>query len=239
MSKLFKTFFLTVFCLTFLTISAYAVSPAKIYQGAAIREKVENYIQNRFAGSGVRYQLEFVQSLPEIRLPQASDSINVSSSGEGLPQGNKVIKVTFYRQKIALRSIYVATKIHLFKKVWVTAYSFKRDEKISVTKLNSEEKDITKLNGEPLEKSPGSGDLVTRRSLPANKVLMKKDVRQPYLICKGHRLDVEYKKGNVRIILQTQALQNGGAGELIWVKNLDTRKRMRVKVVAPSLAVIP
>lgn len=204
-----------------------------------IQAEVERYIDQQFTGTNGEYQLEWISRISDIRLARTPDRISVSHKGDRPLCGNRVLKVTFYRQATPLRSIYVSLKIHVFQAVWVTKYLLKKGEKITLAKLKLEQRDISELRGTPLEKTPGSEELYATRRIAPNRVLLKRAVRTGYLVHKGGLVNVEYRKGALCVKLQTRALQNGGKDEFIWVKNPETRRRMRVKIVAPDLAVFP
>lgn len=209
-----------------------------VYPGDRLRMQIRNFVAEQLAQTGSRYRIEWLQDIPEVHLLRQPDSVAVSSNGESRRWGNRVIRVTFYSRESALRSIYVSVRIRVFRKVWVAVRDIRPGEEITPGQFVQKENEITALNGTPFSFS-GGDKWIARRRIAANRVLMQRDVREPFLVQKGQHLNVEYRSGAVRIKLKALALQNGGDGELIWVKNPENRKRLRVKVIGPALAVIP
>jgi len=229
---------LVLFVLLFTASRSLGEAKRFVYPKAEIRMQVQNFVAHHFAQSDSRYQIEWLQDIPEVRLLQRPDSIAVSSNGGNRWWGNRVIRVAFYSRGKALRSIYVSVRIRVFGKVWITVQSIRQGEVISARQLVQKETEITNFNEAPFTFSQTS-HWIARRHIAANRILLQRDVREPFLVQKGHHLDVEYHSGAIRIKLKALALQNGGNGELIWVKNLENRKRLRVKVIGPALAVVP
>jgi flagella basal body P-ring formation protein FlgA len=200
---------------------------------------LNNYISSCFKDSDVRFKVEWSRALPDVSLLDSPDSVGISHKGSKFPKGNEVFKVTFYDNKTPMRSIYVSGKIHLFQKVWVSKSRIERDNPIKTGQLTLEEKDLTLLHGNPVDSGSDLTNLVARRTVPSGKVLMRNDLREPYLVERGAKLSVVYRRGGLNITMQSRALQDGCKDEVIWVKNIDTHKRLKVKIVKQGLAVVP
>lgn len=209
-----------------------------IYPEASIRTQIQKFVADHFTQSASRFQIEWLQKIPQVRLLSQPDRVEVTSTGGNSWWGNRVVRITFYRRGRALRSIYVSLKIRVYREVWITRRNIRPGEPISPQWLLRREAEITELTDVPFTLTPEES-WIARHHIAAHKILLERDVRQPFLVQKGHHLNIEYCTGGVRIKLQVLALQNGGRGELIWVKNTENRKRLRVKVIGPSLAVVP
>ncbi len=236
MNRLFKTTLL--FSLLFSAAAVYGQGQT-VFSAQQICGKIQNYADNCYSQSRARFEIEWIQSVPDVTLLNSPDSVSVSHRGEALPRGNQVVKISFYSRRQILRSIYVPVKIHVFQKVLITNRPINRDEKLDPQRLDIEERDITTLPGEPLEPSADIQGLICKKRLPDRKVILEKDVRQPYLIHKGENLNISYQKANLHITLQAEAMQNGSKGDLIWVRVPDSRKRLQVKIIGAGLTAIP
>ncbi len=210
-----------------------------VFTAEKIRQIIQDYFSSRFQESGLKYSVEWLKEIPEIRLFKNPDSVHVQCKDNGLPKGHEVLKVTFFHKHKPLRSLYVSTKIHVFQNVWVVKKTIHQDEPLSLEKLNLESRDISEIVGAPLTEEIDVKTLIARRTLSQGRVITWRDVREPYCVHKGDPVSVVVRKTNFVIRMQVQALQNGSKGDLIWVKNPMTHRRMRVKVLEPELAVLP
>lgn len=209
------------------------------YPAAEIKSAVSAYIENQFRGRGQRFELNWINQINDVSLPNPPEKVEVTRRARGPLAANRVFRVTFYENGKAQKSIYVPVQIRVFQPVWVTRYAIRKGEVLDVDRLNLEEREITHLSGNPLPRMPGVARLMARRSLPAGRVVLQNDVREPYLVEKGNRVDVLFARGAVKIKIQTLAAQSGSRDDLIWVKNPKTRQRMRVRVVGSDQAVLP
>ena len=235
MKRLFNILLLIIF----LIAEPKLLHSAKTVDAGQIKTAITDYVQKQYNGADQQVQTEWIKEIPAISMQDAWDSIAISHRGGDPLLGSRVFHVKFLQQQRVLKSIYVPAKIHVFQKVWVTDESINRNSKLEIGNLRQEEKDISLLADEPLAVSLEELDLITKRRVSANQVLLKRDVREEYLVVKGSLLDVEVTKANLTIKLKTQATQNGWMNDIIWVKNLQNRQRFKVKLTGPETAVLP
>ncbi len=214
----------------------YAQNSRFVYPKKKIREQVQRFVARSFSEPNESYRIEWLHSIPEIRLLQKPDSINIVYRGNRIPKGNTVLKISFYRYEKILRSFYLSLKINVFQDVWVTGRTVPKGTFLKKDRLKIEHKDITYLSGAPLSNDILNTDWIAKRTLSVGQIVTTDDLRLPYLVHKGHKIDVQYNQDFVKVQLQALALQNGGEGDIIWVKNPETHKRLQVKVVGPNLA---
>ncbi len=75
-------------------------------------------------------------------------------------------------------------------------------------------------------------DLYMSRSLPAGRYLTWRDVARRPLVRKGEMIEVAAVDGRLAISMKALALQDGLAGELVRVRNLESRREFAVVVTA-------
>lgn len=207
------------------------------YTAREIRQQIDQYVRQQYRDSGDRVKISFLQEITDITLGQPADRMAVFCNG--IPRGNTVFTVRFFRDEKALRALYLSARVSVFGQVVVTDGVIRRGEPLDAARLKTEEKEITRLPAAPFRTVAQVAGLVAKRNLAAGQIVSEKDVRPPFLVRKGEHLNVAYQKGAVKISLEALALQDGGKNDLIWVKNPLNRRRLRVKVVAKDDAVLP
>jgi flagella basal body P-ring formation protein FlgA len=80
------------------------------------------------------------------------------------------------------------------------------------------------------------GDWMFQRSVPAGRLLSWRDVARRALVRKGDVIEVAAVDGPLQITLKAQAMQDGGRGETVRVRNLDSKREFAALVVAPNRA---
>jgi flagella basal body P-ring formation protein FlgA len=80
------------------------------------------------------------------------------------------------------------------------------------------------------------GDWMFQRSVPAGRLLSWRDVSRRALVRKGDVIEVAAVDGPLQVTLKAQAMQDGGRGETVRVRNLDSKREFAALVVAPNRA---
>jgi flagella basal body P-ring formation protein FlgA len=80
------------------------------------------------------------------------------------------------------------------------------------------------------------GEWMFQRSVPAGRLLSWRDVARRALVRKGDVIEVAAVDGSLQVTLKAQALQDGGRGETVRVRNLDSKREFAALVVAPNRA---
>jgi flagella basal body P-ring formation protein FlgA len=69
-----------------------------------------------------------------------------------------------------------------------------------------------------------------KRTVIANKPIKNEDLGSSTIIKKGSNVQIHYKKGKLYIEAAGVALEDGGLGEIIKIKNIDSNKSIKGKV---------
>lgn len=72
--------------------------------------------------------------------------------------------------------------------------------------------------------------LVARRTLVPGQPIAKDALRSPTVVQQGQPVTVHYKDGPISIALSAVALQSGGVGDTIAIRNSDTGRTLRATV---------
>lgn len=81
-------------------------------------------------------------------------------------------------------------------------------------------------------------DLVYTRSVPAGRLLTWRDVGRRPLVRRGQLIEVAASDGALTVTLRAIALADGGRGEIVRVRNPDSRKEFSAQVVAEARALV-
>lgn len=79
-------------------------------------------------------------------------------------------------------------------------------------------------------------DWMFQRAVPAGRLISWRDVTRRALVRKGDVIEVAAVEGPLQVTLKAQAMQDGGRGETVRVRNLDSKREFAARVVAPNRA---
>jgi flagellar basal body P-ring formation protein FlgA len=74
------------------------------------------------------------------------------------------------------------------------------------------------------------------RPVPAGRLVTWRDLARRALVRKGEVIEVSAAEGSLQITLKALAMQDGGQGETVRVRNLDSKREFAALVVAESRA---
>lgn len=77
--------------------------------------------------------------------------------------------------------------------------------------------------------------MAARRPLMPGRVLRQNDFEVPAVIEKGARVTMVLSAGGLRLTALGTALEDGGNGGFIRIKNVETRQTVQGRVLAPNL----
>lgn len=83
---------------------------------------------------------------------------------------------------------------------------------------------------------PQPADWTFQRAVPAGRLLSWRDVSRRALVRKGDLIEVSAIDGPLQVTMKAQAMQDGGRGETVRVRNLDSKREFAALVVAPNRA---
>ena len=157
---------------------------------------------------------------------QVSDFPNTISS-------TLLVRVRFTAAGALLSEVSLSVKAQLWRDAWVTRQPGNRGDPVDRTSLDVRRVDVLR-DRDSLPASVELADLSYARSVPADRVLMWRDVAKRVLVRKGEIVEVSASDGQLTITMKALAMQSGGAGDLVVVRNLESRKDISGQVVAEN-----
>ncbi len=119
--------------------------------------------------------------------------------------------------------------LNLWKNVPVPVRPYNRGDMLSPDNLSFAEKNIAHVSGEVWNGKGGPWQFNT--AVGSNEAILVSDLSPLAMIRKGQSVDIVYSKGSVYIKQKGEALEDGGPGENINVRNIQSKKQVVGRVV--------
>lgn len=214
-------------------LSAFASTEQSVEQ--QIDQAIAQHVQTMMSQhakeqrwKGMRLTLE---NTPLTRLQQIAPcpgNINVS--------GGSVTKLA--RQQLTLACsgtkgwpIKVSTDMKIFLPVVISTGVINRGENITAKQLKREETDITRNHRGFYHRIDKVTGMSAKRRIRPNQILSPDLLAQPQLIKRGETIKIIANRDGISASMPGEALEKGGEGEVIRVKNLSSGKTIEAKVV--------
>lgn len=127
-----------------------------------------------------------------------------------------------------------------FLDLWVTvpcaATPVNRNELLTPDRITYERKNLAYLHGEPWDGRGGPYRVM--RTLGAGTPIFEGDLEVIPVVAKGSRVDLVYKGAAIRLSIVAKAMEDGRVGEVIPVRNLQSKRKVYATVLDDSTVII-
>lgn len=146
-----------------------------------------------------------------------------------------LVRVRYLKDKAVLREDVLALRVQLWRDALVTRVPLGREAPLALDGLEIRRVDALRER-EALPAGIIGQDYVCARALPAGRQLVWRDVARRALVKKGSLVEVSAVDGRLSITMKALAMQDGARGEVVRVRNVDSRREFTALVVADNRA---
>ncbi|MEE3505300.1 MULTISPECIES: flagellar basal body P-ring formation chaperone FlgA [unclassified Pseudomonas] len=179
-----------------------------------------------------RYQIQVNQLDPRMTLTQCDKELTASLESPAQPLGRVTVKV---RCEGSLPwTVYVPAQVHLFRQVVIVKRPLKRGGIIGEDDVSLSERDISQMpQGYITSLDEAIGQKMTRQMVNG-QIITPLQMEQAEVIRKGDQVVIIAKSGTLLVRMPGEALSDGGLGEQIRVRNLNSKRVIKARVTAPG-----
>mgnify|MGYP001604153557 CR=1 FL=1 len=177
---------------------------------------------------GMRLILENTLLTSTRQLTPCPGKINIS--------GGNAIKLS--RQQLTMECngirgwpIKVSTDMQVFLPVVISTAVINRGETIQRNQLQTQETNIAKTQRGFYHRIDEITGMGAKRRIRANQILSPDLIDQPQLIKRGDKIKIVATRDGISASMPGEALEKGGNGEVIRVRNLSSGKTVEAKVI--------
>ncbi len=153
------------------------------------------------------------------------------------PASSMLVRCRLEAGGAPLSSVTLMVHAELWADVWVARLPLVADAPFDPSELNVERADLLRERA-ALPASAGGADFAFARSIPAGQTLVWRYLKRRPLVHRGDTIDVSAVDGPLTVTVKALAVQDGGRGETVLVRNLVTRKEFSAVVVDDGRAQI-
>jgi len=197
----------------------------------SIREAARQLVASQYPVGKADTRIEIGSLDPRLRLSKCSQPLETF-----FPQGGRSNRPTVGVRCSAPKkwTIYVSAEVHQMVTVWVASDYLPRGSLIRQQDFTQKQMDISQLRyGYYTEFNEVSGKTL-KRHLARGAVLTPAAITVTKVIKRGEQVSIIAETGGITVRAAGQALEDGGVGDIIRVKNLNSRKVIEARVDGPG-----
>lgn len=216
----------------FLIILAMWFGDARtIVKREALKRAVEDYVQNQFAGSAQSAIIEFRSLSSQIVVSNAGYSLRVAPEGHPRLNGNVSVPVEIVVKGKVEKRVLVPIKVRTFGNVAVAAKQLMRHALMMKDDVEMQTVETTMLPQDVVTSFETLREKRTTRIISQGSVLRESIIETIPLIQQNETVTLIVKSKGVEVSTRVLAKEDGRRGEYILVQKMETREKLKAKVV--------
>ena len=150
-------------------------------------------------------------------------------------RGAGLVRVELKVKGQTCRTLTVTVDTRIYRRVLVASRVIRRGELLGEDMLDQEERDVTYLKDGYYTEADQVKGMQAKRPMSAGDILTRQRSESVPLIRQGDAVELVVDSGNMQLSTQGVALQDGGAGVRIRVKNQESGKILHGEVLAAGI----
>ena len=226
----------TVYVCLLLCGSAWQCAAFESENLDGIQQQVRQHLQQTYT-SGMGEQIEAVKIRvnnldPRLKLRQCDEPLTLEISDNGEPGGNVTVKTRC--PGTSPWTVFVPARVDILAPVAVATRSLARGAVLQAADISLLPRNTAALGSgyiTDLEQILGKE---LKRHLNHGAVVRLSNLKAPRAVKRGDALRVEATSGSLLIVAPGIALADGKVGQQIRVRNTDSKRIIKARVVAPG-----
>lgn len=209
--------------------TAVARTPHTLGADAFVAE-LEKELHARLAVAG-DLKLTLAGAWQPLKLPGATFGLIVTELPVGGISGTFVVRVKIQCAETLIAEIQVPLRAQLWQEVWVAATRLERGQALDRVQLGAQKVDVLRERVPLISVETDPTTLEIAQSMPAGHPLTRRDVVERPVVRKGQVVEAVAQAGLLAISMKALALESGAVGDLIKLRNLESRKEFSGQIL--------
>ena len=228
MNKYF-THYLFALTISMLSIAATPVYASKYQTPLSIKQAVNNFLT--FEANVKDFSIGNIDK--RLRLKSCSKPLytNFPQYAEQLGRTTVEVKCNSSKSWKILVTVYIKKYLNILS----AKHSLPTGSLIQASDLKSTRQEVSLIRGGYFTDTTQISNMVVRRSIKAGKILSPAMLKPKRLVSRGDEIQILAETGNLSIRVKGKALMHGFLGQIIKVKNMNSRRIFQATVISNGL----
>ena len=179
-----------------------------------------------------RYEIEVSQLDPRLRMPGCDQQLAATLESPAQPLGRVTVKIRC--EGTGPWTVFVPAQVKLLRDVVTVTRPLRRDTVISEGDVALREKDVGTLTQGYLTSLDQVVGMKLIRPTVMDQVISPAHLEQPAIVRKADHVVITASAGSLAVKMPGEALSDGGMGEQIRVRNMNSKRVVKARVVGPG-----
>jgi flagellar basal body P-ring formation protein FlgA len=204
--------------------------------GTEIAQKAKEYLLSVLPVMDRETTIELERMPADQWVPRKRDEIvlDVSLADSNKDRGNMELIVSARSNIVPFFKTSVIFKVRVFEDVAIAKRKIERHQRINKGDLFIGRREITEMQGLSFSGTDDLTGKVAVRTILPNAIITENVVETPPTIQRGNVVKLFIEANNFSVVTKGLAQETGRTGEVIKVKNLNSKKMLYGKIVGPE-----
>lgn len=201
--------------------------------GYEIAQKAKEYMLSALPTADRETTVELVRMPGDKWVPRSMEEIDfdISLVDSSKDRGNIDVIVTASSDSKRFFKIPVSFKVRVYEYVAIAKRRIRRNQQLTKGNLSMARRETTRVRGFAFFDIKDLIGMVTTTSIQPNTILTENEVEIPPTIKQGSIVKLLIQASGFRIVTKGMAQQTGYTGEVIKVKNMDSKKLLYGEII--------
>ena len=205
-------------------------APSYTLGAEAFVAELEKELGTRLSLNG-ELKLTLAQPWKGLKLPAARFAIAITETPNGGINGTFLLKAKITSDGETVSEVQVSLRAQLWQDVWTASTRLERGQSLDRSLLTTSRVDALRERQPPLLADVDPSTLEVAQTVSASRPLTRRDVIERPLVRKGQVVEVIAQQGQLAISMKALALESGAGGELIKLRNIESRKEFSGQIL--------
>ena len=210
-----------------------AAKPAFSLKADALVTELEKQAAQHFSMEG-ELKLSLARVWPALRLPEADWILTVTEWPAGGLSATLLVRVKIVSGSETIIEGQLPLRAQLWQEVWFASNQIDRGQSLDRSSLTSQKADVLRERIPLVSAKIEPSTLELSQAVSAGRALTRRDVTVRPLIRKGQVVEAFAQSGQFGVRMKALAMENGAAGDLIKLQNIESRKEFHGQVTHES-----
>ncbi len=216
---------------------AYGLTPEDVYPQEISSEDIQkqaiDFIRGTMenAGDTRRYTVETIHIPRALRTPEGEVTFQAKMPHGLRFWGNTAVYMDILVDGAPFRQVKCQFKIHVFDRIAVAARSLVPRQPLTAEDYRFEEQEVGTRGAKYLGEDDQITGMILSRSLSIGMPILRAMLKLPDIVQLGSPVTLVSRFNGVEVRMEGFALEAGHEGEIIRVKNAETKKILRGRII--------
>ena len=206
---------------------------------AEIREMLTSILQQDHVKDRGELELRLTRSWPTIAVADGPFTVKVLDLPASGVSANFIVRFELWSEKERLGAWQLVATAKIWRDVIVAGEALKRGQLLSEATLSRERRDVLTLRDAGIGSFEGEGEIELKENVAAGQPVLARSLRLRPVVRRGSVVDALIFDGPMTITLKVEVLEDGLPGNVVRVRNPQTRREMLGKVKNEQTILIP